>query len=240
MRACLRWQLRVLGCAWWLLLLLPVLALLLGWEAAAVPAAYLRRGAELDPRSALALVLDMRHLFPLAGAVWASLFLGMDYAAEAQSLALSRGYRRGQMIRSKVLLFLLGCAFVSVTEQVFAVLAAVPELSALPTAFLLRCSCLRLVLDLGMMAPPASLCLLGRENLYIRLLGLVYGVALWRLMGSHYALWLQYAEWGTQELLALWPLAALILGTVGCLVVTQAVHIRRMRGKVKFSGSRGT
>ena len=161
MRACLRWQLRVLGCAWWLLLLLPVLALLLGWEAAAVPAAYLRRGAELDPRSALALVLDMRHLFPLAGAVWASLFIGMDYAAEAQSLALSRGYRRGQVIRSKVLLYLLGCAFVSVTEQVIAVLAAVPELSALPAAFLLRCFCLRLVLDMGSgslkaMAPHSS------------------------------------------------------------------------------------
>ena len=185
MRACLRWQLRVLSCAWWLLLLLPVLALLLGWEAAAVPAAYLRRGAELDPRSALALVLDVRHLFPLAGAVWASLFIGMDYGAEAQSLALSRGYRRGQVIRSKLFLFLPGCALVSVTEQVFAVLMAVPGVSALPAAFLLRCFCLRLALDMGMMALPAFFCLLGRENLYFRLLGLVYGVALWRLMGSH-------------------------------------------------------
>lgn len=221
MRACLRWQLRVLGCAWWLLLLLPVLALLLGWEAAAVPAAYLRRGAELDPRSALALVLDMRHLFPLAGAVWASLFIGMDYAAEAQSLALSRGYRRGQVIRSKVLLFLLGCAFVSVTEQVFAVLTAIPGLSALPAGFLLRCFCLRLVLDVGMMVPPALCCFLAGNDRYIRLLGLVYGVALWRLMGSHYALWLQYARWGRGEWLALWPLAALVLTTLGCLVTTR-------------------
>lgn len=240
MRACLRWQLRVLSCAWWLLLLLPVLALLLGWEAAAVPAAYLRRGAEPDPRSALALVLDVRHLFPLAGAVWASLFMGMDYHAEAQSLALSRGYRLGQVIRSKYLLFLLGCALVSATEQVVAVLTAAPGVSALPAAFLLRCFCLRLALDMGMMTPPALLCLLGRENLYIRLLGLVYGVALWRLMGSHYALWLQNAGLGRAEWLALWPLAALIVGTVGCLVVTQAVHIRRIRGKAKFSGSRGT
>ncbi len=221
MRACLRWQLRVLSCAWWLLLLLPVLALLLGWEAAAVPAAYLRRGGELDPRSALALVLDVRHLFPLAGAVWASLFIGMDYGAEAQSLALSRGYRRGQVIRSKLFLFLPGCALVSVTEQVFAVLMAVPGVSALPAAFLLRCFCLRLALDMGMMALPAFFCLLGRENLYFRLLGLVYGVALWRLMGSHYALWLQYAGWGKTEWLALWPLAALVPTTLGCLYLSR-------------------
>ena len=221
MRACLRWQLRVLSFAWWLLLLLPALALLLGWEAAAVPAAYLRRGAELDPRSALALVLDVRHLFPLAGAVWASLFIGMDYGAEAQSLALSRGYRRGQVIRSKLFLFLPGCALVSVTEQVFAVLMAVPGVSALPAAFLLRCFCLRLALDMGMMALPAFFCLLGRENLYFRLLGLVYGVALWRLMGSHYALWLQYAGWGKTEWLALWPLAALVPTTLGCLYLSR-------------------
>ena len=221
MRACLRWQLRVLGCAWWLLLLLPVLALLLGWEAAAVPAAWLRRGAEPDPRSALALVLDMRHLFPLAGAVWASLFIGMDYAAEAQSLALSRGYRRGQVIRSKVLLFFLGCLAISAMEQVFVLFTAVPGLRTLPAAFLLRCFCLRLALDMGMMAPPALLCLLGRENLYIRLLGLVYGVALWRLMGSHYALWLQNAGLGRGEWLALWPLAALVPTTLGCLYLSR-------------------
>ena len=240
MRACLRWQLRVLSCAWWLLLLLPVLALLLGWEAAAVPAAYLRRGADLDPRSALALVLDMRHLFPLAGAVWAALFLGMDYGSDAQASALSRGYTRSQVLWSKYLLFLLGCALVSATEQVFAVLTAAPGVSVLPAAFLLRCFCLRLVLDVGMMVPPALCCFLAGNDRYIQLLGLVYGVALWRLMGSHYALWLQYAGWGRAEWLALWPLAALIVGTLGCLVDTQAVHIRRMRGKVKFSGSRGT
>lgn len=221
MRACLRWQLRVLGYAWWLPLLLPVMALLLGWEAAAVPAAYLQRGAELDPRSALALVLEVRHLFPLAGAVWAFLFIGMDYAAEAQSLALSRGYRRGQVIRSKVLLFFLGCLAISAMEQVFVLFAVVPGLRTLPAAFLLRCFCLRLALDVGMMAPPAFLCLLGRENLYIRLLGLVYGAALWRLVRSHPALWLQYAGWGRGEWLALWPLAALILGTPGCLCLSR-------------------
>lgn len=221
MRACLRWQLRVLGYAWWLPLLLPVMALLLGWEAAAVPAAYLQRGAELDPRSALALVLEVRHLFPLAGAVWAFLFIGMDYAAEAQSLALSRGYRRGQVIRSKVLLFLLGCLAISAMEQVFVLFAAVPGLRTLPAAFLLRCFCLRLALDVGMMVPPALCCFLAGDDRYLRLLGLVYGVALWRLVRSHPALWLQYAGWGRGEWLALWPLAALILGTPGCLCLSR-------------------
>ena len=221
MRACLRWQLRVLGYAWWLPLLLPVMALLLGWEAAAVPAAYLQRGAELDPRSALALVLEVRHLFPLAGAVWASLFIGMDYPAAAQSSALSRGYRREQVIRSKYLLFLLGCLAISAMEQVFVLFAAVPGLRTLPAAFLLRCFCLRLALDVGMMVPPALCCFLAGDDRYLRLLGLVYGAALWRLVRSHPALWLQYAGWGRGEWLALWPLAVLILGTPGCLCLSR-------------------
>ena len=210
MKACLRWQLRVLRCAWWLLLLLPALALLMGWEAALL-GTYLRRGAAPDPRSALALVLDLRHFFPLAGAVWSSLFLGMDYGADAQTLALNRGYSLGQVLWGKFLLFLLCCMTVSVIEQAF-VLAAVPDLSALPPGFLLRCVFLRLVLDAGMMTPPALLCLLGRENLYFRLMGLVYGAALWRLMKSHYFLWLQYAEW--RDLPALWPAAALALSVL--------------------------
>ena len=212
MKACLRWQLRVLGYAWWLILLLPALALLMGWEAAALPGTLLRRGGgTVDPRGALALVLDLRHFFPLAGAVWSSLFLGMDYAAEAQAAALGRGCSRGQVLWSKYLLFLLGCAAISVLEQAFAVLGAVPGWNTLPAPFLLRCFFLRLVLDLGMMMPPAVLCLLGRENVYFRLMGLVYGAALWRLMESHYFLWLQFAEWRTGELWALWPAAALVL-----------------------------
>ena len=212
MRACLRWQLRVLRYAWPILLLLPVLALLMGWEAAALLGTCLRRGGgTMDPRSTLALVLDLRHFFPLAGAVCSSLFLGMDYGAEAHAAALGRGYRRAQVLWSKYLIFLLGCAAVSALELAFAVLAAVPGLSALPAAFLLRCFLLRLVLDVGMMTPPAVLCLLGRENLYFRLVGLMYGAALWRLMQSHYFLWLQNAEWRTGELRALWPAAALAL-----------------------------
>ena len=213
MKNCLHWQIRVLGYAWWLLLLLPVLALLMGWEAIVALEPYLRRGGgSIDARSALAVVLEVRHFFPLAGAVWASLFLGMDYSSDAQASALSRGYRRKQLIWCKYLLFLLGCASVSVIEQVFVVFSAVPDWQTLPAAFLLRCFCLRLVLDAGMMVPPAVICFLARENLYIRLLGLVYGVVLWRLIGSHYGLWLQYAEWGTGELTALWPAAALLLG----------------------------
>ena len=210
MKACLRWQLRVLGYAWWLVLLLPVLSLLMGWEAAAALKPYvLRGGGDIDPRSALALVLDVRHLFPLAGAVWASLFLGMDYAAEAHDSALGRGFRRGQVVFAKTLLYLLGCVVVSVLEQVFAVLAAARGWHTLPADFLLRCFFLRLALDAGMMAPPAVVCFAARDDLYIRLLGLVYGVTLWRLMQSHWALWLQYAERRAGDLWALWPLAAL-------------------------------
>ena len=220
MKNCLRWQLRVLRFAWWLLLLLPVLALLMGWEAAAALEPYLRRGGgSLDARSALAVVLEVRHFFPLAGAVWASLFLGMDYGSDAHALALSRGYSRKQVIWSKSLLFLLGCAAVSGMEQLFAVFTAVPGWRILPAAFLLRCFCLRLILDTGMMGPPAILCFLARENMYLRLLGLIYGVVLWRLLGSHHALWLQYAERGTGELPALWPIGALVLSGLAASVL---------------------
>lgn len=215
MKNCIRWQLRVLRSAWWLLLLLPALALLMGWAASAGTAAILKQGRDLDARSAFAMVLDMRSLFPLAGAVWAALFLGMDYSADAHALALSRGYTRRQIFFSKYLLFLLGCLAISLIEQIFAVLAGVPDIHALPVALLLRSFFLRLLLDLGMMIPPAFFCFLGRENLYIRLVGLLYGVTLWRLMGSHYALWLQYAEWGKEEILAFWPAAALVLGSIG-------------------------
>ena len=213
MKNCLRWQLRVLGYAWWLLLLLPVLALLMGWEATAALEPYLRRGGgSIDARSALAVVLEVRHFFPLAGAVWAALFLGMDYASDAHASALSRGYGRNRVIRCKYLLFLLGCLTVSGIEQAFVVFTAVPDRQSLPAAFLLRCLCLRLILDAGMMVPPAVICFLARDDLYIRLLGLVYGVVLWRLLGSHYGLWLQYALWEAEEYRALWPAAVFILG----------------------------
>lgn len=222
MKNCLHWQIRVLGYAWWLLLLLPVLALLMGWEAIVALEPYLRRGGgSIDARSALAVVLEVRHFFPLAGAVWASLFLGMDYSSDAQASALSRGYRRKQLIWCKYLLFLLGCASVSVIEQVFVVFSAVPDWQTLPAAFLLRCFCLRLVLDVGIMALPAVVCFAARENLYIRLMGLIYGVVLWRLMGSHYALWLQYAEWSIGEILALWPLGTLVLSSLSVVVLSR-------------------
>ena len=222
MKACIRWQFRVLGYAWWLLLLLPVLALLMGWEAIATLEPYLRRGGgSIDVRSALAVVLEVRHFFPLAGAVWASLFLGMDYSSDAQASALSRGYSRKQLIWCKYLLFLLGCASVSVIEQLFVVFSAVPDWQTLPAAFLLRCFCLRLAMDVGIMALPAVICFVARENLYIRLMGLIYGVVLWRLMGSHYALWLQYANRGAGEILALWPLGTLVLSSLSVVVLSQ-------------------
>ena len=212
MRNCLRWQLRVLASAWWLLLLLPAMALLMGWEAVAALGTSLRRsGGGMEPAAVLALVLEVRHFFPLAGAVWSILFLGMDFGAEAFTLPLSRGNRRGQVFWSKYLLFLLGCLMVSLLEQAFVLLAAVPDRTGLPADFLLRCIGLRLALDLGMMALPSFLVFWGRGNPYPRLAGLVYGAALWRLMQSRYGLWLPYRQWGREEWLALWPLAALAL-----------------------------
>ena len=219
MKNCIRWQLRVLRSAWWLLLLLPALALLMGWAASEVTAAILRQGRNLDTRSAFAMVLDMRSLFPLAGALWAALFLGMDYSADAHALALSHGYTRRQIFSSKYLLYILGCLAVSLIEQVISVLVGVPGWSSLPAVLLLRSFFLRLLLDLGMMIPPAFFCFLGRDNLYIRLIGLVYGVALWQLMGSHYTLWLQYAQWGKEEFLAFWPVLVLVLGSISTAIV---------------------
>lgn len=214
MKRCLRWHLRVLRSAWWLLLLLAALALLMGWEAAANLAAYARRVGELDPRSALAMALDLRHFFPLAGAVWAALWLGMDFDAAGASVPVSRGFSRFQVFGSKYLLFLAGCLAVSVLEQLFAVLSAVPGWGSLPAPFLLRCFALRLLLDLGMMSLPAVFPAWGRGNVYARLLGIAYGLLLWRLMGTHYGLWLP--EMGLGPLWrALWPLAGLPVGLGG-------------------------
>lgn len=212
MKACIRWQFRVLGYAWWLLLLLPVLALLMGWEAIAALESHLHQcDGSLDARIALALVLDVRHFFPMAGVLWSVLFIGMDYGAEAYALALSRGYRNIQIMACKYSLFIMGCLTVSISQQVFTVLVGVKDWHTLPTEFLLRCFFLRLTLDVGMMIPPAMICFLGKNNLYNRLIGLVYGITLWRLMKSHYALWFRSHNFGMNEWLALWPIVAIVV-----------------------------
>ncbi len=143
----------------------------------------------------------------------------MDYSADAHTLALSRGYTRRQIFFSKYLLFLLGCLAISLIEQIFAVFVGVPGWHTLPGSLLLRSFFLRLLLDVGMMIPPAFFCFLGKDNLYIRLIGLVHGIALWLLMGSHYALWLQYATWGKEEIIAFWPAIALVIGSISSVVV---------------------
>ena len=208
MRRCLRSQLRALFGIWWMPLLPPVLGLLLGWEASAALGAYARRFGAPEARGALALVLEVRHFFPLAGAAWAAAFLGAEFDARAPAFSLSRGFRRGQVFGSKLLLFFLGCAVCSLSAQL-AALSAVPGLRGLTAPYVLRCFLVRLLLDLGTAAPCAAIDAFAGRSLYGRALTGLYGLLLWRLMSSHYGLWLAEAE--PPGMLALWPLGALPL-----------------------------
>ncbi len=213
MTRCLRSQLRALLGLWWLPLLPPALGLLLGWEAAAALGAYTLRAGPLSGSSALAFVLDIRHFVPLAGAAWAAAYLGAGFDGRSASFPLSRGYGRFRVFGSQLLIFFLGCSVLSLAAQASA-LRAVPGLGALPAGLLLRCLGLRLLLDLGMAAPCAAMISFAGTSLYGRALPFLYGLLLWRLMGSHYALWLPEA--GPPGLSALWPLAALPLSLGAC------------------------
>ena len=214
MKRCLRFHLRALFSLWWLPLLPPVLGLLMGWEASAALGAYIRRAGLTDARSALAFVLDIRHFVPLAGAAWAAAFLGPEFDGRASAFPLSRGFRHFQVFGSKLLLFLVGCAVASLAAQMTAVFPAFSAGQPLPAGFLLRSCFLRLALDLGMMAPSAAIVSLAGANLYGRALAGLYGLLLWRIMGSHYGLWLPEA--GALGITALWPLPVLPLSALGC------------------------
>ena len=214
MKRCLQSHLLALACCWWLTLLPPALGLLLGWEAAAALGAHPRRVGPAEARSALALVLEVRHFVPLAGAAWAAAFLGAEFDGRAAVFPLCRGFSRFQVFGSRLLLYSLGCALISAAAQLTSALAAVSGWRQLPVGFLLRCFFLRLAIDLGMMAPSAAIVCFAGASLYGRALAGLYGLLLWRLMGSHYGLWLPEA--GTSGLIAFWPLAALPLGLLGC------------------------
>ncbi len=214
MKRCLRFHLRALFSLWWLPLLPPVLGLLMGWEASAALGAYIRRAGPADARSILAFVLDIRHFVPLAGAAWAAAFLGPEFDGRVPALLLSRGFSRFQVFVSKLLLFMAGCAVVSLSAQTTAVFPVFSVGQPLPPGFLLRCFFLRLALDLGVMAPSAAIVSFAGDNLYGRAIVGLYGLLFWRLMGSHYGLWLPEA--GAPGITALWPLYALPLSALCC------------------------
>ncbi len=224
MSRCFRFHLYVFLRAWWLPLMLAVFPLLMGWEAAAACGSYVRRLGRQAPETALALLLDLRHFIPLAGAVWSGLFLGMDFPARGVNVLLSRGFSRFRVFGSKYVLFLTGCAIMSLLEQGFALLLSVPLWKDVSALLLLRNGGLRLLLDLGMMVLPSVFPLLGKGNVYLRLPGLVYGLVLWRLMGAHYGLWLPVWSgppgWGE-----LWPLPALALGIGGSALALRRAEV---------------
>ena len=213
MKTCLRYTFRILKCAWWLPALLLGMALLMGYEAGStVNALATRQPAGLDTKECVVLLMDVRHFFPLAGAVWSALWFGMEFDAKGYTRALSRGFSRFQLWGSKFIWFLAGCAAVSLLEQAFALWLVRPDLRSIPTGWLLRICVLRLALDAGLMTFPAWIPCLARENLYGRAGGCLYGVALWRLMRTHCSVWApgmfsvppQSWEW--------WPVPALFLG----------------------------
>lgn len=213
MKACLRFHLGVLLRLPWLMLLPPALGLLLGCEAAAALALHVRRFGPPEARAALALALDLRHFVPLAGAAWALPFLGMEFDAGGASLPIRRGYGRGRVFFGKLLLFLLGCTAASLFAQLMAVLPALSLLRELGAGFLLRAFALRLALDLGMMLPSAAIVAVSGKNPYGRALAGLYGLVLWRAMGSHLWLWLPELA---PDRAALWPLAAIPLSLLIC------------------------
>jgi hypothetical protein len=214
MKRCLRFQLRALFSLWRLFLLPPALGLLLGWEAAAALSSYTARWGTPEPAATLALALDMRHFVPLAGAAWAAAYFGAVFDARSAALPLSRGYGRFAVFGGALLLFFSGCAVISLLAQVFSLLPVLYLLRALPAAWLPGFFALRLLLDLGMAAPCAAVAAFAGENLYGRALVFLYGLLLWRLLGSHLDLWLPAAAQGP-GLAALWPLPALLL-SLGC------------------------
>ena len=212
MKRCLRYHLRVLLHIRWLSLLPPALGLLMGWEAAAALRGYAGRFGAPEARSALALLLDIRHFIPLAGAAWAAAFLGIEFDARGASLPLLRGCSRLRVFSGKLFLYFSGCAVISAAAQTAAVLPSLSVLRGVPLSVLLRCCGLRLLLDLGMASPPAAIAVIAGENRFGRAITILYGLLLWRIIGSHYDLWLP----GKAALSSLWPLAALPLGPGVC------------------------
>ena len=213
MKACLRFHLGVLLRLPWLMLLPPALGLLLGWEASAALALHVRRFGPPEAGAALAIALDLRHFVPLAGAAWALPFLGMEFDAGGASLPIRRGYGRGRIFSGKLLLFLLGCAAVSLFAQLMAVLPAGLLRADMKPGFLLRAFSLRLALDLGMMLPSAAIVAVSGKNPYGRALVGLYGLVLWRAMRAHLWLWLPELP---PDRAALWPLAAIPLSLLIC------------------------
>ncbi len=217
MKQCLLFRWRVILYAWWLPLLLLIMSVFMGVEATASLNDNLHRVGTSNAREALAYVMDIRHFFPLAGAVWSAAYFGMEIDGKSASVLLKKGYTHLSVIVSNYALFLVGLVSVSVIEQAFILILNTRLFASLTPAFLLRTVLLRLVLDLGMMSAVSFFPFLGKGSAYARFLGLVYGIALWRLMGNHYCLWLP--ELGMHLGLGeLWPLGTLVFGVVGYLV----------------------
>ena len=217
MKRCLAFRCRAFFAAGWLPLLPLALGLLLGLEAAGALNALLRRTGAADARTALALAADVRHLFPLAGAAWSAAYFGRELDGGARKLLRSRGFGSSAVYASAYFPFLAGALAISLTEQAV-VLQAVPGRETLGAALLLRSAGLRLPLDLGMLTLPGFLPFLGKGSPYARFSGFLYGFALWRLMGSHAALWLPVL--GPPDPWAFWPLAALPAGILGYFALT--------------------
>lgn len=212
MKTCLRYSYRVLRYAWWLPALLTGMALLMGIEAGSAVNTYAARyPAGLEAWESVTLLADIRHFFPLAGVVWSALWFGMEFGAGGHTQPLRQGFTRFQLWVSKFIWFLAGCIAVSLLEQAFALGLVHPDLCSVPTDRLLRICGLRLLLDTGLMTFPAFIPILARENLYGRAGGCLYGVALWRLMGTHYGLWAPELT-APPQLWEWWPIPALILG----------------------------
>lgn len=219
MKQCLHFRWKVILYAWWLPLLLLIMSVLMGVEATASLNDYLLRVGTSNAREALAYVMDIRHFFPLAGAVWSAAYFGMEIDGKSASVLLKRGYTHFSVIASNYALFLAGIVSVSVIEQTLILIFNTRLFAPLGPAFLLRTVFLRLVLDLGMMSAVSFFPFLGKGSIYARFLGFVYGIVLWRLMGKHYCLWLP--ELGMHLGLGeLWPLGTLVFGVICYLIST--------------------
>lgn len=214
MKPCLAFRFWALLCTVWLPLLPFLLGALAGLDAVTSVRALLRHSGGADGRTLLALAADARRFLPLAGAAWSAAFAGREVDSRSGELLRSRGFGAGAVYGSGLCLFLGGLLAVSLTEQFAAFFLILSGRGPLPPGLLVRTVLLRLPLDLGMAALPGFLPLVGGGSPYPRLLGFLYGLALWRLMGSHYGLWLPGAALAGDPL-ALWPLAALPAAALG-------------------------
>ena len=208
-------------------ILLSVLlsAAVLGISAGGDVRTYAMRGQELDATSALALALEGRRAVGFVGAVWTYLFLYCEFQQRGINNTVYRGCGKLSIFAGKYLLLLLSCALCSVVMQGAALLTAREWVNGVPAGWLLRCTGLRLLLDLGTMTAPLGVVVLMQGNLTAGVLCLIYGLLLYFKAPVDYGLWLPQTTAAT-SLSVLWPVVVLPVSAILSFTVWSKAELR--------------